>query len=481
MRTEVVAIGTELLLGQITDTNSSWIGEQLALVGIDSFYQTKVGDNLERMVETLSIALHRSDAVICCGGLGPTQDDITREAIAQVMGVALEGDEQMEEHIAAMFETRGRRMPINNLLQAQRPVGASFIAEQPGTAPGLLCPIEWADESGTVTSKVIYAVPGVPWEMKEMMTGTILPDLSKRAGFSAVIASRTLRTWGESESALAELLHERILELDSSGNPTLAFLASGMEGLKVRITAKGESREVVDTVLSAEERVVRGLLGSLVFGVDEDTMESVVLQMLGERGLTLGVAESLTGGMIGSRICAVPGASKVFRGSIVSYAADVKFGLLGVAEGPVISESAARGMAVGAQRVLGTDVGIAATGVAGPEAAEGQKPGTVCVAVVIGDPETTGSAFTQKLQLPGGRMQIREFTVISLLGLLRHELLHRDLATRESPGRLDAAETNSPSSAESAEGSGAPLLLSTATKSVWGRAGSPGPSHGADS
>ena len=257
MRTEVVAIGTELLLGQITDTNSSWIGEQLALVGIDSLYQTKVGDNLDRMVATLSLALSRSDAVICCGGLGPTQDDITREAIAQVMGVALVADEQMEERIVAMFQSRGRRMPMNNLLQAQLPVGARFIAEQPGTAPGLLCPVEWAEDDGSLTPKVIYAVPGVPWEMKEMMTGTILPDLQQRAGISAVIASRTLRTWGESESALAEILHDRILELDSSGNPTLAFLASGMEGLKVRITAKGETPASVEAALADEDGVGR--------------------------------------------------------------------------------------------------------------------------------------------------------------------------------------------------------------------------------
>ncbi len=428
MRTEVVAIGTELLLGQITDTNSSWIGEQLALVGIDSLYQTKVGDNLDRMVATLSLALSRSDAVICCGGLGPTQDDITREAIAQVMGVALVADEQMEERIVAMFQSRGRRMPMNNLLQAQLPVGARFIAEQPGTAPGLLCPIEWAEDDGSLTPKVIYAVPGVPWEMKEMMTGTILPDLQQRAGISAVIASRTLRTWGESESALAEILHDRILELDSSGNPTLAFLASGMEGLKVRITAKGETPASVEAALADEELVIRDLLGSLVFGVDDDTMESVVLQMLKERGLTLGVAESLTGGMIGSRLSAIAGASSVLRGSIVSYASEVKFDLLEVPTGPVITEVAALAMALGAQRLLGSDVAISATGVAGPDSAEGHNPGTVCVAVVIGDPETTGSATTQTLQLPGGRTQVREFTVITLLGILRHELIRLDAA-----------------------------------------------------
>jgi nicotinamide-nucleotide amidase len=428
MRTEVVAIGTELLLGQITDTNSSWIGEQLALAGIDTFFQTKVGDNLDRIVSTLSLALDRSDAVICCGGLGPTQDDLTRDAIARVMGVPLESDEDMEERIIAMFSGRSRRMPMNNLRQATRPVGAEFIAQMPGTAPGLVCPIEWPGPDGSTTTKVIYAVPGVPWEMKEMVLGTILPDLQRRAGITSAIGSRTLRTWGESESGLAEVLAARIDELDGAGNPTLAFLASGMEGLKVRITAKGTDAEHVAQLLADEEAVVRSLLGPIVFGVDDDTMESVVLQMLRERGLTLGVGESLTGGMIGSRICDVVGASDVFRGSVVSYATEVKQQVLGVPDGPVVTTEAAVAMAIGARRVLGADVGIAATGVAGPDPQEGHDPGTVCIAVVIGDPEAGGDVTSMALRLPGRRHQVREFTVITLLGLLRRRLLERDEA-----------------------------------------------------
>jgi nicotinamide-nucleotide amidase len=426
MRTEVVAIGTELLLGQITDTNSSWIGEQLALSGIDTFFQTKVGDNLDRIVATLSLALDRSDAVICCGGLGPTQDDLTREAIAAVMGVALEPDDAMEERIIEMFSGRGRRMPMNNLRQALKPVGAEFIAQMPGTAPGLVCPLAWPDGAGGTTDKVIYAVPGVPWEMKEMVAGTILPDLQRRAGITSVIASRTLRTWGESESGLAEILAPRIDELDQGGAATIAFLASGMEGLKVRITAKAPTEEQVQQVLADEERLLRELLGPVVFGVDDDTMESVVLAMLEQRGLSLGVAESLTGGMIGSRLCDVPGASRVFRGSVVSYATEVKQSVLGVPRGPVVTEAAAVAMAIGARSVLGADVGIAATGVAGPDPQEGQPPGTVCLAVVLGDPDAGGLVDSMQVRLPGRRRQVREFTVITLLGLLRRRLLEQD-------------------------------------------------------
>ena len=248
MRCEVVAIGTELLLGQIIDTNSSWIGDHLAQIGIDSLHQTKVGDNHERIVDALKTALKRSDAVICCGGLGPTQDDITREAIAEVMGVELELDPNIVEIIKRMFESRGRTMPDNNLNQARIPKGAAAIAKQPGTAPGLICPIG---------NQVIYAVPGVPYEMHQMMESAILPDLLKRSGTKAVIKSRVLKTWGHSESRLAELLSKRIEQLDEKGNPTLAFLASGIEGLKVRITAKGETEASVLRTIEKEEAIVR--------------------------------------------------------------------------------------------------------------------------------------------------------------------------------------------------------------------------------
>lgn len=415
MRCEVVAIGTELLLGQIVDTNSSFIGEQLALAGIDSHFQTKVGDNLDRMEAVLRTALGRSDAVIVCGGLGPTQDDITREAIARVMGVDLELDDEVAARIEAMFLAFGRRMPMNNLRQAEVPVGATAIADpQPGTAPGLICP---------VGDQVIYAVPGVPREMRELVTQAILPDLTARAGERATIVSRTLRTWGESESGLAERLAPRVAELDRTGAVTLAYLASGIEGIKVRLTAKGATVEEAEALLDAEEAPLREELGDLVFGVDDETIEFSVLALLRERGLTLGLAESLTGGLMGSRICDVAGASDVFRGSIVSYASDVKFDLLGVPEGPVVSAEAASAMAAGARRALGSDVGLSVTGVAGPDPQDGREPGTVYVGVDLG-PLGSGSPEAVELRLfRGDRRQTREFAVISAMSLLRARLL----------------------------------------------------------
>ncbi len=411
MRCEVIAVGTELLLGQITDTNSSWIGSQLALGGIDSHFQTKVGDNIGRIVAVIEHALARSDALILCGGLGPTQDDLTRDAIAAVMGVDLIRDASIAERIRAMFAARGRAMPENNLRQADVPRGASIIAQMPGTAPGLVCP---------VAGKVIYAVPGVPDEMMEMVSGTVIPDLKQRAGVSAIIKSRVLRTWGQSESGLAETLAERITELDAIGNPTLAFQASGIEGLKVRITAKERSETAVEAILAAEEARLRAQLGSIVFGVDEQTMESVVLDRLRERALSLAVAESLTGGLLGARITAVPGASDVFRGGLVAYASEVKFTLLGVPIGPVVSAECAKAMAAGVRERLGADVGLATTGVAGPTEQDGQPVGTVFLGLAIDD-----TVRAARILLPGDRQQIRRYAVISALNLLRLRLAER--------------------------------------------------------
>ena len=413
MRCDVVAVGTELLLGQVTDTNSQWIGEQLAAVGIDSLLQVKVGDNHARIVTLLGRVLADADAVIVCGGLGPTHDDLTREAIAAVMCVELQHDEDVAEVIRQMFSSRGRRMPDNNLRQAQVPVGATIIAQTRGTAPGLICPVRVGG-----VEKVIYAVPGVPHEMKEMVERAVLPDLLARAGEASVILSRTLRTWGESESGLNERLDPVIDRLEAAGNPTLAFLASGWDGLKVRLTAKAATVAAARELLATWEREVRALIDETVFGVDDDTMESVVLQILRERGLSLGLAESVTGGLAAGRLTSVPGASEVFRGSIVSYASAVKFDLLGVPAGPVVNEAAAAAMARGVQRVLQCDVGLALTGVAGPEEQDGMPVGTLCVGIAIG-----ADVHSRTLRLPGQREQMRQMSVISALDLLRRTLL----------------------------------------------------------
>ncbi|HJP25390.1 MAG TPA: competence/damage-inducible protein A, partial [Acidimicrobiales bacterium] len=419
MRCEIVAVGTELLLGQIVDTNSAWIGEQLALAGIDCHRHTSVGDNRDRMLAAMGEALERSDAVIVTGGLGPTQDDITRDVIAELLGVELVRDESLVARIEAVFGGRGRPMPANNLRQADVPVGARTIDQMPGTAPGLVCPVGApssgdADGDGDDSPKVMYAVPGVPWEMHQMVEGTILPDLKRRAGISSVIRSRTLRTWGRSESGLAEDLADEIDRIDRDGGATIAFLASGMEGLKVRLTAKAATDAEVDALLADGEARVRAIAGPIVFGVDDQTMESVVLDLLVAQGLRLATAESLTGGMIGTRLTEVPGSSRAFMGSIVAYDGEVKRSLLGVPEGPVVSEETVRAMALGACERLGADVSVAVTGVAGPDPQEGQEPGTVWMATCV-----DGEVQAVRTRWPFDRTRIRQFTVITVLDALR--------------------------------------------------------------
>ena len=394
MNCEVIAVGTELLLGQIVDTNSSWIGEQLALAGIDSHYQTKIGDNWKRIEEAVRLGLERSDAVIMCGGLGPTQDDITREVIASVVESDLVLDQAIADRISEMFRSRGREMPENNLRQAMVPEGAQTMEQQPGTAPGLVVPVQSPDGS----PKVIYAVPGVPYEMKEMVLGTVLPDLQERSGITSVIESRVLRTWGQSESGLAEILGGRISELEASGNPTLAFLASGVEGIKVRITAKASSSEEVEGILQEEEGFLRELLGDLV--------------------LSLGVVETTTAGYMAHRLATARSGTEAFSGAVAARGPGILSYLLKGDPGVWQPDEAAMQLARVARGVLVSDVGIATTSIEDQSRATESHPfGTAWLAVSMEGFETV-----ERVSLPGDLERIRQFSTISLLNLLRLHL-----------------------------------------------------------
>jgi nicotinamide-nucleotide amidase len=427
VRIEIVAVGTELLLGQIADTNSQWLGEHLAALGVGSHFHQAVGDNHERIVLAFRTALARSDGVIVCGGLGPTHDDITRDALAEVMNVPLARDEEVVRRIRAMFSGRGREMPESNLRQADVPVGASLIPQTKGTAPGLICP---------VGHKVVYAVPGVPYEMSDMFERAIAPDLQRRMAergeLEGTIASRVIRTWGMSESGLGEALADYITTLDGEsagpegGAATIALLASGIEGIKVRVTVRAADAATAAGLLDGHEAMVRAILagtaGDVVFGVDDEAIEDAVAHALAADGLTVGLAESLTGGLAASRLVNVPGASTWFRGSVVSYASEVKFDVLGVPEGPVVSEDAARAMAEGARRVLGADVGLSITGVAGPAEQDGRPPGTVFVG--LARPGRPAEAFS--FTVPGDRARVRQYATIAALDLLRRSLAVAD-------------------------------------------------------
>ena len=346
--------------------------------GIDCHFQVKVGDNFGRIEGSIRQALERSDAVICCGGLGPTQDDITRDVIARVMGVAMRRDEGIAERIRKYFQSRGRVMSENNLRQADIPIGARPIPQMPGTAAGLVCP---------VGGKVIYAVPGVPAEMREMVMGTVLPDLRRRSGQAAVIRSRVLRTWGMTESGLAEVLGPRIEELDHLRNPTLAFQTSGIDGIKVRVVAKCDDEATAGCILDAEESLLRGLIGDVIFGVDEQSMEVVVLELLRRKGLTLAVAETVTGGLLSARLSAVDWGMETFRGARVTRDGGDGAGR--------IAEQRAAAAAGEVRSQFGAGVGLAAVA---PGAAEGHVSGTVFLGCDI-----DGMVRTEKVMLTPDR------------------------------------------------------------------------------
>jgi nicotinamide-nucleotide amidase len=423
---EVLAIGTELLLGQVVDTNSAWIGEHLAAAGIPCYQQTKVGDNHARIVAALNGALERGSDVICCGGLGPTQDDITREAIAEVMGVTLRREPDLVARLTARFA--GREIPEINYKQADVPVGASPILASAGTAPGLICP---------VGDHVVYAVPGVPSEMREMVGNTVVPDLVRRSGQQATIRSRFLRVWGMTESKVAEVVTPRVAALEAPGSDTtIAFLASATEGVRVRITARASGKDAETAVvqlLDKEEAELRALLGEAVGGVDDEGIEVVVGRLLAQAGLRLAVAESLTGGMVAARLTSVPGASTWFAGGVVSYGEDVKHSLLGVSPGPVVSEEAAGEMASAVKDLLNADIGLSLTGVAGPTSQEGQPVGTVFVGLVGAEGNANGmsveaaKAEVSQLSLRGDRQSVRQRATTQALDLLRRSLIENRL------------------------------------------------------
>ncbi len=422
MRAEIVAVGTELLLGQIADTNARWMSERLADAGLDVTHHQAVGDNLERIVEALRLAAGRADVVLVSGGLGPTEDDITRDAIAAFAGVPLVFHAELETMLREKFRRWSAigTMPASNLRQAYVPQGARWIVPDRGTAPGLALQL-----GGTR----LYAVPGVPDEMQEMIGGTIVPELRALAG-GDVIVSRIVRCAGMGESAVAERLADLFA---SSTNPTIAYLAS-MGEVKVRITAKAPSRAQAEALAEPVVAEVRGRLGDVVFSEDDESLEQTVLRLLGASGRTLACAESLTGGGVGARLTALAGASASFIGSAVVYTAEAKGRVLGVPEnvlaGGTVTEACALAMATGARDLYGADVALALTGAAGPEPHDGAAPGTIWVAVA----DTTGFTHARGFVSRGERDRVRRWAEQAGLDLVRRHLEGVPLPASSLPG-----------------------------------------------
>ncbi|MEN8040926.1 MAG: competence/damage-inducible protein A [Actinomycetota bacterium] len=411
MIVEVLAVGTELLLGQITNTNATHIATRLAESGFTHLNQSVVGDNAERMHDAILAAVDRADALVITGGIGPTADDITRQVVAEVAESPLVVDEAFEPWIRERWEKLrpGRGFPESNLRQAYRPEGAAILRNNKGTAPGFRVRIGdcW-----------VFALPGVSVEMQAMLDDQVLPFLRDEAGQGRIVVSRLLRTWGLSEARVGE----ELLDLfEASHNPTMAFLATAGE-IKIRLTALADDEEEARALIAPVEAQVRDRIGDRIFGVDDDTIEMQIRRELESRGWTIGTAESATGGLVGRRLTSLPGASRTFRGSVVAYASDLKASMLGVPADTitkygVVSEETAEAMARGARSVLGVDVAVAVTGSAGPEPLE--KPvGTMIIAV-----STPSDCLVRTLNMPGDRERVRMHTATAALHLVRRAIL----------------------------------------------------------
>jgi nicotinamide-nucleotide amidase len=410
---EVICVGTELLLGDILNSNSQYLARELAALGVPHFYQTVVGDNVDRVHQAIEIAAARSSILIFTGGLGPTPDDLTTESIASYFNTSLVEHPQVIADIEQKFAQHGRTMTPSNRKQALQPTGAALLPNPTGTAPGMI----WQPREGLT----IFTFPGVPREMHRMWRDTAVPFLKTQGYGQNTIYSRSLRFFGIPEAALAE----KVNHLFNSPNPTVAPYAGNGE-VRLRISARAASEAEANALIDSIATEIKQIAGTDYYGTDEDTLASVVGKLLKAKGQTLAVAESCTGGGLGQMLTDTPGSSEYFMGGIISYANRVKIDLLGVnpedlaAEGAV-SEIVARQMAVGVKAKLGTDWGVSVTGIAGPGGGTKSKPvGLVYIGIAAPD----GSVEGIKYQLASQRERelIRRMSACQCLNLLRQRL-----------------------------------------------------------
>ena len=406
MRAEILSCGTELLLGHITDTNATYLAQSLAALGVDLYFVSEVGDNQGRIVETLRRAWERSDLIIMTGGLGPTEDDLARESISALLGETMQIDPRLEAELRSMFASRHATMPERNVKQATLIPSAQGLPNPRGTAPGWL-----VEKDG----HIIVAMPGVPREMYYMWEREVVPRLSPYTG--GQIFTRILRVWGLGESTVEEQLDALL----HNTNPTIATYAKS-DAVDVRITAKAETHERAEQLVAEMEAQARQILGHHVFGVDKETLQSVVARHLAQRNQWLAVMESLTGGLLSSTITDHPGSSKHFIGGVVSYSPDLKV-QMGVPRETierygVVSEETARAMARAIREQLHADFGLGITGVAGPEKQEDKPVGTVYIAIDGPEGVVTGMG-------PGwraSREDNKRLATLAALNLLRLHL-----------------------------------------------------------
>ena len=407
MRAEIISIGTEILMGEILDTNAQYIAQRLPAMGIDLFYMHQIGDNRQRLVDLITQARGRSEIVLCTGGLGPTEDDITREAIAESIGEEPYVSPELEAHLRAFFESRGGQMPEQNVKQATIVPSGRSIPNPRGTAPGW-----WVEKEGAI----IAAMPGPPAEMTGMWSNEVGPRLAERSA-GTVLISRTLKTTGLGESTLDEALGD----IRAGEDPTVGVYHKA-DGVHVRLASKAVDEAAARTRIEPVEAAIRDLLGDNIWGADEDTFQEAVARLLGERGLSIAVMESCTGGLLASTITDVPGASGFFRGGLVTYTAEAKIHYGVDAEvieaHGVVSNETASAMAAAARAQFDADIGVGITGVAGPEPHGGQPVGAVCLGV-----ETPGESYATGYTFAQTRAAIKARAVTSALTLIRRAAL----------------------------------------------------------
>ncbi len=407
MKAEIISIGTELLLGEITDTNSAYLASQLPLLGLDLHFISTVGDNQQRIVETLKLAWQRSDVIITTGGLGPTQDDVTREAIAEFLGEEITIDQTLVRKFEELFRYYKIQMPPSNIKQAAVIPSAQVIQNPRGTAPGW-----WIERD----NRIIITMPGPPREMQLMWTKEIMPRLQLKT-IGAIIISKTLKTFGLTEAEV----DERVSPFLPAKNPTLATYAKS-DGIYLRITAKANTENEAQQLITQREEEIRAILNEYIWGVDTDTIESIIGALLTSKGLTLATMESYTGGLLAHTITNVPGSSRYFKGGLIVYTAEAR-DALGFNSQPVslyglVSAETAKTMATTAREKLRTSIGVGLTGVMGPVEIEGKPVGTIFVG--IDDGQYTRSYAGN---YPGNRIQVKQRAVTSALFELRKILL----------------------------------------------------------
>lgn len=409
MNAEVLAVGTELLMGQIANTNAQYISNRLPQAGIGVYYHSVVGDNPKRLKDCLNIALDRSDIVIMTGGLGPTQDDLTKETVAELMGRKLVLHDESLDKIKAYFAKTKRTMTDNNIKQAYLPEGCIIIKNNNGTAPGCIIESE---------GKVVIMLPGPPSEMKPMFEETVMPYFQDKLDYK--IDSRIIRIFGIGESAM----EEKIIDLiEKQRNPTIAPYAKEGE-VTLRITAQCEKQESADKLILPVVNEIKKRLGNFVYSIEGNDMDIVVGELLLEKNVTLSLAESCTGGLIASRLTSIPGISQVFNRGIVSYSNEAKIENLGVkpetlSQYGAVSRQTAIEMASGVRKLANTDLGLSVTGIAGPGGGTDEKP-VGLVYVALADKSTV---YCKELRLWGSRERIRNSTALNAFDMIRRHVL----------------------------------------------------------